>query len=86
MYNRRKENLFPIITINVYTQDYGDREIHLNTYIYSDYFSAYRENYFDILDFVLHQVNRNVWFGQWRFHTITILKRWSNNFSGLLKL
>ena len=73
----------------VYTPNLVEDNLNLQIYIYSDCFSAYREDDFNALGNVLHHVNHSMWFGQGRFHTNTIkgflscLKRLSNDFSGL---
>lgn len=63
MENRRKENLLPIISNNAYAPNLVEGNLYLLTRIYSDYFSANRENDFDFLGYKLHLVNHSVWFG-----------------------
>ncbi len=52
MDNHRKENLLPIIYKNVNTYNHIDDNVDYRTSIYSDCFSVYRTNDFNIMDYL----------------------------------
>lgn len=89
MDHRRKENLIPIVVKNVHTEINYIDGIDFRTRVYSDCFSAYREEDFENLGYLLNRVNHSIWFGRGLFHTNTVeglwscLKRLSKNFTGL---
>ena len=70
MDNCSKENLLPIVGKNVHTVNNSIDGIYFRR-VYSDCFSAYREQDFEGLGYLLHRVNHSIWFGRGMFHTNT---------------
>ena len=89
MDNHLKENLLPIVIKNVHTVNNYIDGIDFRTRVYSDCFSAYREQDFEGLGYLLHRVNHSIWFGRGMPHTNTFeglwsgLRRLSKNFTGI---
>ena len=88
--DRSQENLMSYVRNNVYTVNDGlDRELSLNTRIYSDCFASYQLSVFEEEGYKLHRVNHSIWFGSGLFNTKSIeglwsqIKRLTKDFSGL---